>query len=312
MSVLIDRGTRLLVQGLGGAGRFHTDRCIAYGTEVVAATHPIRAGESETFEGETDPSGVPGRPDRYRVEVPIFATVRDAVRETGANASMIFVPAPFAADAIMEAANAGLDLIVAITEHIPVLDMVRVKRYLEGKGSRLVGPNCPGVITPHQCKIGIMPGYIHREGRVGVVSRSGTLTYEAVHQLSQNGLGQTTAIGIGGDPVHGTTFVDALEMFEQDPKTEGVILIGEIGGSAEEEAATWIAENMSKPVAALIAGTSAPPGKRMGHAGAIISGGEGTAREKISALEAAGVVIAPTPTDMGETMLDALRRAGKI
>ena len=312
MSVLIDRGTRLLVQGLGGAGRFHTDRCIAYGTEVVAATHPIRAGESETFEGETDPSGVPGRPDRYRVEVPIFATVRDAVRETGANASIIFVPAPFAADAIMEAANAGLDLIVAITEHIPVLDMVRVKRYLEGKGSRLVGPNCPGVITPHQCKIGIMPGYIHREGRVGVVSRSGTLTYEAVHQLSQNGLGQTTAIGIGGDPVHGTTFVDALEMFEQDPKTEGVILIGEIGGSAEEEAATWIAENMSKPVAALIAGTSAPPGKRMGHAGAIISGGEGTAREKISALEAAGVVIAPTPTDMGETMLDALRRAGKI
>ena len=312
MSVLIDRGTRLLVQGLGGAGRFHTDRCIAYGTEVVAATHPIRAGESETFEGETDPSGVPGRPDRYRVEVPIFATVRDAVRETGANASIIFVPAPFAADAIMEAANAGLDLIVTITEHIPVLDMVRVKRYLEGKGSRLVGPNCPGVITPHQCKIGIMPGYIHREGRVGVVSRSGTLTYEAVHQLSQNGLGQTTAIGIGGDPVHGTTFVDALEMFEQDPKTEGVILIGEIGGSAEEEAATWIAENMSKPVAALIAGTSAPPGKRMGHAGAIISGGEGTAREKISALEAAGVVIAPTPTDMGETMLDALRRAGKI
>ena len=312
MSVLIDRGTRLLVQGLGGAGRFHTDRCIAYGTEVVAATHPIRAGESETFEGETDPSGVPGRPDRYRVEVPIFATVRDAVRETGANASMIFVPAPFAADAIMEAANAGLDLIVAITEHIPVLDMVRVKRYLEGKGSRLVGPNCPGVITPHQCKICIMPGYIHREGRVGVVSRSGTLTYEAVHQLSQNGLGQTTAIGIGGDPVHGTTFVDALEMFEQDPKTEGVILIGEIGGSAEEEAATWIAENMSKPVAALIAGTSAPPGKRLGHAGAIISGGEGTAREKISALEAAGVVIAPTPTDMGETMLDALRRAGKI
>lgn len=312
MSVLIDRGTRLLVQGLGGAGRFHTDRCIAYGTEVVAATHPVRAGESETFEGETDPSGVPGRPDHYRVEVPIFATVRDAVRETGANASMIFVPAPFAADAIMEAANAGLDLIVAITEHIPVLDMVRAKRYLEGKGSRLVGPNCPGVITPHQCKIGIMPGYIHREGRVGVVSRSGTLTYEAVHQLSQNGLGQTTAIGIGGDPVHGTTFVDALEIFERDPKTEGVILIGEIGGSAEEEAATWIAKNMSKPVAALIAGTSAPPGKRMGHAGAIISGGEGTAREKISALEAAGVVIAPTPTDMGEAMLDALRRAEKV
>jgi succinyl-CoA synthetase alpha subunit len=245
MSVLVDTSTRLLVQGLGGAGKFHVDRSIAYGTQVVAATHPTRAGEVEVFEGEVDPSGVPGRSGSYRAEVPIFATVRDAVRATGANASVVFVPPPFAADAIMEAADAGVPLVVVITEGIPIQDMVRVKRYLEGRGTRLVGPNCPGVITPHQCRIGIMPGYIHAAGRIGVVSRSGTLTYEAVKQLSDNGLGQTTAVGIGGDPVHGTDFVDVLRLFEDDPVTEGVLMIGEIGGSAEEEAAAWMREHVT-------------------------------------------------------------------
>lgn len=306
MSILVDGTTKLIVQGIGNFGRFHADRSIAYGTQVVAAVHPSRAGEVEVFVGETDHSGVPGRPDRYRVKVPIYATVRQAVAETGANASAVFVPPPFAADAIMEAAEAQLPLVVAITEGIPIMDMVTVKRYLEGKPTHLIGPNCPGVITPHACRIGIMPGYIHQAGQIGVVSRSGTLTYEAVYQLTQNGLGQTTAVGIGGDPVNGTNFVDVLAMFNDDPATKGVIMIGEIGGTAEEEAAAWIKTNMTKPVAVFIAGTTAPPGRRMGHAGAIISGGSGTAGSKIAALREAGAVVAATPSEMGAAMLEAI------
>ncbi|NIM00488.1 MAG: succinate--CoA ligase subunit alpha [Acidobacteria bacterium] len=306
MSVLIDKDTRVLVQGLGRTGTFHTDKAIAYGTQMVAAVHPTKKDTTEVFTGETDHSGVPGRDDTYEVELPIFGSVADAVAATGADASVVYVPPPFAADAIMEAADAGIELVVCITEGIPVADMVVVKRYLQDRPTRLVGPNCPGVITPAQCKIGIMPGYIHTPGRIGVVSRSGTLTYEAVHQLTQIGLGQTTAIGIGGDPVNGTNFVDALRLFNDDPETEGVIMIGEIGGTAEEEAAACIAEHMTKPVAGFIAGTTAPPGKRMGHAGAIISGGKGTAEAKIAALREAGVVVAPTPTDMGTAMMEAL------
>ncbi len=306
MSVLVGKDTKVLVQGMGKTGRFHTDKAIAYGTTMIGAVHPSRAGETEIFEGETDHSGVPGREDQYKVELPIFRTVDEAVAATGANASVIYVPPPFAADAIMEAADAAMPLVVTITEGIPVADMVRAKRYLEGRSTRLVGPNCPGVITPQACKIGIMPGYIHRSGRIGVVSRSGTLTYEAVHQLTLNGLGQTTAIGIGGDPVNGTDFVDCLSLFNDDPATEGVLMIGEIGGSAEEEAAEWIEANMTKPVAGFIAGLTAPPGKRMGHAGAIISGGKGTADAKIAALQGAGVTIAETPTDMGAAMDQAL------
>ena len=306
MSILVDKSTRVLVQGLGSTGQFHTDKAIAYGTQMVAAVHPSRAGTEFHFEGETDHSGVPGRDDTYSVDLPIYGTVKEAVGETGANASVVYVPPPFAADAIMEAAAAGLQLVVAITEGIPVADMVVVKRYLEGKPTRLVGPNCPGVITPGECKIGIMPGYIHERGRIGVVSRSGTLTYEAVHQLTQLGLGQTTAVGIGGDPVNGTNFVDTLKMFEADDETEGVVMIGEIGGTAEEEAAEYVDAEMSKPVAGFIAGTTAPPGKRMGHAGAIVSGGKGTAEAKIEAMNAAGIVVAETPSDMGEAMLRAL------
>ena len=305
MSILVDWNTKVLVQGLGQTGHFHTDKAIAYGTRMVGAVHPSRAGELALFEGETDHSGVPGREDAYRVELPVYATVRQAVEETGATASVVYVPPPFAADAIMESIAAGLDLVVAITEGIPVGDMIKAKRYLQGTGTRLVGPNCPGVITPAECKIGIMPGYIHQRGKIGVVSRSGTLTYEAVHQLTLLGLGQTTAVGIGGDPVNGTSFVDVLEMFEADPETEGVIMIGEIGGSAEEEAAEFV-KTMSKPVAGFIAGTTAPAGKRMGHAGAIVSGGMGTAEAKIAALNAAGVVVAETPSDMGKAMSQAL------
>ncbi len=310
MSILVNKDTKLIIQGMGNFGRFHIDKSIAYGTNVVGAVHPSRAGETETFEGETDHSGVPGRPDSYSVTLPIYATVQEAVQETGANASVIFVPPPFAADAIMEAAEADIPLIVTITEGIPINDMVRVKRYMQGKSSRLVGPNCPGVITPHECRIGIMPGYIHQAGKIGVVSKSGTLTYEAVFQLTQNGLGQTTAVGIGGDPVNGTNFIDVLELFNNDPATQGVIMIGEIGGNAEEEAAAWIKANMKKPVAGFIAGTTAPKGKRMGHAGAIISGGKGTAEDKIAALNDAGVVVAPTPTDMGDAMMQAMKKAG--
>ncbi len=305
MSILVDKSTRVLVQGLGKTGQFHTDKAIAYGTEVVAAVHPSRAGTTARFEGDTDHSGVPGRDDRYSVEVPVFATVRDAVAKTGATASSIYVPPAFAADAIMEAAANGLALVVAITEGIPVGDMIVAKRYLSDKPTRLVGPNCPGVITPGECKIGIMPGYIHQRGRIGVVSRSGTLTYEAVHQLTGLGLGQTTAVGIGGDPVNGTNFVDVLAMFQGDSETEGVVMIGEIGGVAEEEAAEFVAAKMTKPVAGFIAGTTAPTGKRMGHAGAIVSGGRGTAAAKIEAMEAAGIVIAETPSDIGQAMVRA-------
>jgi succinyl-CoA synthetase alpha subunit len=306
MSILVGKDTRVLIQGLGKTGQFHTDKAIAYGTQMVGAVHPSRRGAVAHFEGETDHSGVPGRDDGYSVDLPVFATVKQAVAETGADASVVYVPPPFAADAIMEAAAAGLDLVVAITEGVPVADMIKAKRYLADKPTRLVGPNCPGVITPGECKIGIMPGYIHERGRIGVISRSGTLTYEAVYQLTLNGLGQTTAVGIGGDPVTGTSFVDMLRMFEDDPETEGVIMIGEIGGTAEEEAAEFVASRMTKPVAGFIAGTTAPSGKRMGHAGAIVSGGKGTAAAKIAAMEAAGIVMAETPTDMGEAMARAL------
>ena len=305
MSVLVGSDTEVLVQGMGRTGRFHTDNAIAYGTRMVGAVHPSRAGGTEVFEGETDRSGVGGRGDTYRQELPIYRTVAEAIAETGANASVVYVPPPFAADAIMEAVDAGIDLVVCITEGIPVADMIVVKRFLEGRTTRLVGPNCPGVITPAECKIGIMPGYIHRAGRIGVVSRSGTLTYEAVHQLTLAGLGQTTAIGIGGDPVNGTDFVDCLAMFNSDHSSEGVIMIGEIGGTAEEEAAEFIQSSMSKPVAAFIAGATAPPGKRMGHAGAIISGGKGTAEGKQKALERAGVPVAESPALMAETLQQA-------
>lgn len=307
MSVLVDGDTRVLVQGLGKTGRFHTDKAIAYGTRMVGGVHPSRAGTTMNFEGVTDQSGVAGRDDTYSDDVPVFATAKEAVDATGANASVVYVPPPFAADAIMEATAAGLELVVAITEGIPVADMVKAKRYLEGSGTRLLGPNCPGVITPGECKIGIMPGYIHQRGRIGVVSRSGTLAYEAVHQLTLLGLGQTTAIGIGGDPVNGTSFVDCLAMFEADDETEGVIMIGEIGGTAEEEAAAYVETSVSKPVAGFIAGATAPPGKRMGHAGAIVSGGRGTAEAKIQAMTGAGIAVAETPSDMGEAMVRALR-----
>jgi len=306
MSVLVGKHTRVLIQGLGRTGSFHTDKAIAFGTGMVGAVHPSKAGTTARFNGATDHSGVPGRADTYDVELPIFRSVGEAVSATGANASVVYVPPPFAADAIMEAATAGVPLVVCITEGIPVADMVVVKRFLEGRQTRLVGPNCPGVITPAECKIGIMPGYIHQPGRIGVVSRSGTLTYEAVHQLTQAGLGQTTAIGIGGDPVNGTNFVDCLDLFNDDPATDGVIMIGEIGGTAEEDAAEWISAHMTKPVAGFIAGTTAPPGKRMGHAGAIISGGKGTAAAKIGALTGVGVTMAQTPTDMGSAMVQAL------
>lgn len=288
MSILVDKGTRLLVQGITGkAGSFHTRQCVEYGTRVVAGVTPGRGG--------TDLDGIP-----------VFDTVAEAVESTGANASMIYVPPAFAADAVLECAAAGIALVVCITEGIPPLDMSRVNDALRDSRTRLIGPNCPGIITPGEAKIGIMPGYIHQPGRVGVISRSGTLTYEAVYQTTSLGLGQTTCIGIGGDPIVGTSFVDCLRLFEADPSTEGVVLIGEIGGSAEEEAAAFIRDHMTKPVAGFIAGRSAPPGRRMGHAGAIISGGKGTAAQKIAALESAGVRIAPTPDRIGETMASIL------
>jgi succinyl-CoA synthetase alpha subunit len=288
VSVLVDRSTRLLVQGITGReGQFHARGAAEYGTQVVAGVTPGKGGSS--IEG-----------------VPVFNTVAQAVAATGANASVIFVPPAFAADAILEAASAGLPLVVCITEGIPTLDMVDVMRVLRGGATRLIGPNCPGVISPGKAKIGIMPGHIHREGRVGVVSRSGTLTYEAVHQLSERGIGQSTCIGIGGDPVPGMSFVDALELFQADPDTEAVVMIGEIGGSAEETAAAYIKDKMTKPVVAFIAGRTAPPGRRMGHAGAIIMGGKGGAADKMSALRQAGVRVVESPADMGQTMAEVL------
>ncbi len=290
MSILADKNTRLIVQGITGkAGAFHAEHCLKYGTQVVGGVTPGRGGTSVTLDGKT---------------LPVFDVVADAVQQTGANATMIFVPAAFAADAILESADAGITLIVCITEGIPVLDMVRVKRALaDKKNVRLIGPNCPGIITPGQCKIGIMPGYIHKPGAVGVISRSGTLTYEAVWQLTSRGIGQSTCIGIGGDPVKGMEFIDALELFAKDPQTDAVIMIGEIGGGAEEDAARWIQKNMpNKPVVSFIAGQTAPPGRRMGHAGAIISGGKGTAADKIAALESCGVAVAKSPAAIGETM----------
>jgi succinyl-CoA synthetase alpha subunit len=295
MSILVDDNTRLLVQGITGReGGFHASQAIAYGTNVVAGVTPGKGGT--IWESKDD-----------KHEVPVFNTVRTAVEMTGANVSIIFVPPPFAADAIMEAADAGLPLVVAITEGIPTLDMVRVRQFLAGTKTRLIGPNCPGIISPGKCKVGIMPGSIHRPGHVGVISRSGTLTYEAVGQLTALGIGQSTCIGIGGDPIIGTSFTDALRLMNDDPETHGIIMIGEIGGSAEEEAAAFIQANVKKPVVGFIAGRTAPPGRRMGHAGAIISGGKGTAEDKIRALEAAGVVVAASPALMGETLKNKLK-----
>jgi len=294
MSIWVDGRTRVVTQGLTGhTGLFHTQQALEYGTRVVAGVTPGKGG--------TQAAGVP-----------IFDTVAQAVAETGANASVIYVPPPFAADAILEAAGAGLPLVVCITEGIPVVDMLRVKRALAGGRTRLIGPNCPGIITPGECKIGIMPGYIHKPGRIGVLSRSGTLTYEAVWQLTSLGLGQSTCVGIGGDPVNGTNFIDVLSAFEDDAGTDAVVMIGEIGGTAEEEAAAFIRDHMSKPVAAFIAGSTAPPGKRMGHAGAIISGGSGTAADKIAALKAVGVSMADTPAGIGAAMKARLERDGLL
>ena len=289
MAILVNKDTRLVVQGItGGAGSFHASQCKAYGTNVVAGVTPGKGGTF--FEGT----------------VPIFDTVEQAVRATGANASMIFVPPPFAADAIMEAADSGVALVVPITEGIPVRDMLPIMPFLRARGVRMIGPNCPGIITPGQCKIGIMPGHIHKPGRIGVVSRSGTLTYEAVGQLSRLGLGQSTAIGIGGDPIIGTRHIDALQLFNADPDTDAIIMIGEIGGSAEEEAAAWAGANCKKPIVGFIAGATAPPGRRMGHAGAIISGGQGTAEAKYAAMTAAGIHVVRSPAEMGARLAELI------
>jgi succinyl-CoA synthetase alpha subunit len=290
MSILVNRNTRLLVQGITGqSGAFHARGCMEYGTNVVAGVTPGKGKQS--FDGK----------------VPIYDTVGEARKQTGCNATMIFVPAPFAADAILEAADAGVELIVCITEGIPVMDMMRVKEMLKTSKSRLIGPNCPGIITPGECKIGIMPGYIHKRGNVGVISRSGTLTYEAVWQLTQRGYGQSTCIGVGGDPIHGTSHLDAVKMFAEDSETKALILIGEIGGSGEEEAAAWIKTNLKKPVCAFIAGATAPPGRRMGHAGAIVAGSSGTAAAKIEAMKAAGIAVAETPAAIAETLLKVFK-----
>jgi succinyl-CoA synthetase alpha subunit len=290
MAILINKNTKVICQGFTGAqGTFHSEQALAYGTKMVGGVTPGKGGTTH-------------------IGLPVFNTVKEAKAATGCNASVVFVPPPFAADSIMEAVDADLDLVICITEGIPVLDMVKVKKYMEGKRTRLIGPNCPGVITPGECKIGIMPGHIHKAGRIGVLSRSGTLTYEAVGQLTALGIGQSTCVGIGGDPVNGTNFIDVLKMFNEDPDTDGVIMIGEIGGSAEEEAAEYIKKHFKKPVTAFIAGAAAPAGKRMGHAGAIISGGKGTAEAKFAALEAAGCKISRSPADMGKTMASMLKK----
>src|SRR3954463_14833957 len=290
MAVLVDKNTRLCVQGItGSAGGFHAKQCMEYGTNLVAGVTPGKGGE------------------KFEEKVPVFDTVAEARAQTGCNVSVIFVPAPAAADSILEAADAGVELVICITEGIPVMDMMRVKAQMAGRKSRLIGPNCPGIITPGQCKIGIMPGYIHKEGKVGVISRSGTLTYEAVWQLTSRGHGQSTCIGIGGDPIHGMLHLEAVKLFNDDPETDSMILIGEIGGSAEEEAADWIKANCQKPVAAFIAGATAPAGRRMGHAGAIVSGGKGTAAGKIEALKAAGIAVAETPATMADTLIARMK-----
>ncbi len=291
MSILIDKNTRVICQGItGSAGAFHTRGCKEYGTKMVGGVTPGKGGQ--TAEG-----------------LPVFDTVEEAVKEVGANATMIFVPPPFAADAILEAIDAGIQVIAAITEGVPVLDMVEVYRQVRASDSVLIGPNCPGLITPGQCKIGIMPGYIHNPGKIGIISRSGTLTYEAVWQTSSVGLGQSTCIGLGGDPIVGTSYIDLLELFQADDQTEAILMIGEIGGDAEEQAAAYIQQHVTKPVAAFIAGATAPPGRRMGHAGAIISGGKGTAAEKKAALEAAGIAVAPTPADMAKAVQEAIAKS---
>ncbi len=288
MSILVDRNTRVICQGITGqAGSFHTAQCLAYGTKMVGGVTPGKGGQTSEH------------------GLPIFNTVKDAKDAVNPDATMIFVPPKFAADAILEAEEAGIALIICITEGIPILDMLKVKAKFHKSKSRLIGPNCPGIITPDQCKIGIMPGYIHKPGKIGIVSKSGTLTYEAVWQTTKLGLGQTTCIGIGGDPTNGTNFIDVLELFEKDPETEGILLIGEIGGDAEEQAAKWVSRNCTKKVAAFVAGRSAPPGRRMGHAGAIISGGKGGADDKILALQEANIVVAMTPDEMGKAMLRA-------
>ncbi len=297
MSILVDKNTQVICQGItGSAGSFHTDQCLLYGTQFVGGVTPKKGGTNWTG-------------NESKKTLPVFNTVVEAVRKTGADATMIFVPPSGAADAIMEAADAGIRVIVAITEGIPVLDMAKAVRFLkERPASRLIGPNCPGVITPGQCKIGIMPGYIHKPGPIGVISRSGTLTYEGVHQLTGLGLGQSTCVGIGGDPIAGTSFVDVLNLFKDDPQTEAILMMGEIGGTAEEQAAEFIHKHVKKPVAAFIAGQTAPPGKRMGHAGAIISGGSGTAKEKIAALRDAGIAVAESPADLGVTVQRLIKR----
>ncbi len=288
MSILVNKNSRVVCQGItGNQGSFHSKQCIEYGTQVVAGVTPGRGGEEH-------------------LGVPVFNTMRDAVRDSSADVSMIYVPAPFAADAILEAADSGVALIVCITEGIPVLDMVKVKSALRGYSCRLIGPNCPGIITPGECKIGIMPGFIHQRGKIGIVSRSGTLTYEAVYQTTQNGLGQSTCVGIGGDPVRGMNFIDCLALFEADPDTAGIVMVGEIGGTDEEAAAEFMQSDVTKPVVAYIAGVTAPPGKRMGHAGAIIAGGKGTAADKFRALEAAGAAIVRSPAELGSRMLELL------